>query len=223
MNITMWRRMYDDWNLAERPEPQDEFEWRWEQQARAARNRKIMDGYHRQCQRRRAFEQLARELMDQHGLKDWYLGDLKDCRERSATGREFGGDCDKWGTCLQMTDALQALLSENLRPGQSQIFLAMDKASKKSLVWQRDLILHEIAHALAPPEESHGDIWATIAERIGVRRTSVMVHLAGAQHSAYCLRQRRIGNQAKAALQKRTSKISEAQKLTLIRRIVWGD
>jgi hypothetical protein len=182
-----------------------------------------MDRHHRQGQRRYALERLARELMDRHGLNDWHLCDLKYCRERGPNNLETGGDLDAWGECLPLTDEDRALQPENMRDVKSTIFIAFDKASKKSLAWQRDLILHELAHALAPPGAGHGDVWATIAEQIGVRPMTVMYDLFVAKHYAYQRRQRRAGNQAKAAFEKRRSSFSEAELDTLARRLRRGD
>ena len=81
---------------------------------------------------------LARELMDQHGLEDWYL--------------KFDNARKRFGVCRLRYKQI----------GLSKVLVAMnDEANVK------DTILHEIAHALCPPREHHGPIWKQKAAEIG--------------------------------------------------------
>ena len=85
----------------------------------------------------------ARELMDRHGLRDWSL-------EFNRTRRQLGA-CE-WET--------------------KRIFLSRMHAVQKPPELVTDVILHEIAHALAGPEAGHGPEWKAIAIRLGARPRS---------------------------------------------------
>lgn len=85
----------------------------------------------------------ARELMNKHGLRDWSL-------EFNRTRRQLGA-CE-WAT--------------------KRIFLSRKHAVQKPPELVTDVILHEIAHALAGPEAGHGPEWKAIAIRLGARPRS---------------------------------------------------
>jgi len=83
-------------------------------------------------------KELALELMKQHGLKFWYF--------------EFDNSKRRFGICRHYRRTIG--LSRNL-------VLLNTKESVK------DTILHEIAHALAGPNNGHNWIWRQIALEIG--------------------------------------------------------
>src|SRR5690348_12774954 len=60
--------------------------------------------------------------------------------------------------------------------GAKQIWLPLGKMRRWSLAKQRDLILHEIAHALVP-EHNHDETWVETALRIGMRKSTIAEHL----------------------------------------------
>ncbi len=190
-------------------------EWFQQKEAeRLARGNRQLDRFHRRWQRRNALERLARELMDQHGLKGWYLGDLEE--DLRVNGQQHGKDMHTWGICRPVTDKDRASLPENLRDIKSSIHLAMGKASKKSIRWQKDLILHEIAHALAYALAgvAHNEEWATVAERIGIRPLSLVYDLHVNSKES---------KEARAAFQKRRAALNHRQRIVLARRMVRGD
>ena len=82
----------------------------------------------------------ARQLMDKHGLQDWSL-------EFNRSRRQLGA-CE-WST--------------------RRIILSREHAIQKPPELITDVILHEIAHALAGPGSGHGPEWKAIAVRIGAR------------------------------------------------------
>lgn len=101
--------------------------------------------------RNQEFERVVRLLMDQHGLQDWSLADF---------GRaELGEKSLLWGMC----DWTNKVIS-----------FPIAMLSNKPPQFQRDIILHEIAHALAPTGSTHDDHWATIAEQLGISRRSII-------------------------------------------------
>ncbi len=85
----------------------------------------------------------ARELMDKHGLKDWRL--------------EFNNARRQLGAC---------------RMSKKLITLSRRHALKQPPDLMTDVILHEIAHALAGPGVGHGPKWKAIASRLGARPRS---------------------------------------------------
>lgn len=80
----------------------------------------------------------ARQLMDRHGLEKWAL--------HFNVARVNLGEC---------------------RPLEKLILLSRPHSVSGSREQVTDTILHEIAHALAGPEEGHGPAWKAIARRIG--------------------------------------------------------
>ncbi len=86
----------------------------------------------------KAAAELARELMDKHGLADWRFA-LDDAESRAAV-------------CRYRSKTI----------GVSRLFARA--ADTEEL---RDAILHEIAHALAGANHHHDGVWKTIARKIG--------------------------------------------------------
>ncbi|MEU4365087.1 SprT-like domain-containing protein [Promicromonospora sp. NPDC023987] len=85
-----------------------------------------------------AASRLARELMDQHGLKAWTF--------------EFDDAVRRAGMCSY---------------GKSRISLSAPITRIHEEREVRDTILHEVAHALAGPRAKHGPAWREVAVRIG--------------------------------------------------------
>ena len=85
-----------------------------------------------------AAREMARGLMDEHGLQGWQL--TFDRAKRRA------------GVC---------------RPGQRTIGLSRPLTELHDVAQVRDTVLHEIAHALAGPRAGHGPRWREIAAAIG--------------------------------------------------------
>lgn len=85
-----------------------------------------------------AAREMARGLMDEHGLQGWQL--IFDRAKRRA------------GVC---------------RPGQRTIGLSRPLTELHDVAQVRDTVLHEIAHALAGPGVGHGPAWRAIAASIG--------------------------------------------------------
>jgi predicted SprT family Zn-dependent metalloprotease len=82
---------------------------------------------------------LAMELFEKHSLQDWRL--------------EWDRSKRRFGSCS--THKKQITLSKHL-----VLCNGIDEV--------RETILHEIAHAIAPPErKSHGPLWKACAARIG--------------------------------------------------------
>jgi hypothetical protein len=88
---------------------------------------------------------MARELADEHGLTDWSVYSL-DGDEPYADGRQFG-------VCVHETKTMH---------------IDLRRASRWSKARQRDLVLHEIAHALTATH-GHGEDWQATALRVGMR------------------------------------------------------
>ena len=80
----------------------------------------------------------ARELMDEHGLREWTF------RFSAARGRL--GEC---------------------REGEKLIRLSRRHAVNDGPEEVKDTILHEIAHALAGAKARHGPVWKAVAVRLG--------------------------------------------------------
>ncbi len=85
----------------------------------------------------------ARQLMNHHGLKDWQI--------------EFNDSIRQLGACKYHKKRI--VLSR---------FMALNKSPEQAT----DVILHEIAHALAGWEAGHGPKWKSIASQIGARPRS---------------------------------------------------
>lgn len=85
-----------------------------------------------------AAKNLARTLMDQHGLNHWRF--------------EFDGAKRRFGLCNHRTRVIS--MSRYLTPVSSDEQV-------------RDTILHEIAHALVGPRHGHDGIWRAKALSIG--------------------------------------------------------
>ena len=82
--------------------------------------------------------EMARGLMDEHGLTDWTLA--------------FVEAKKRLGTCNYSHRAIRIGRSHALEGSDAQI---------------RNTVLHEIAHAIAGPETGHGPLWKATARRIG--------------------------------------------------------
>ena len=85
---------------------------------------------------------IARKLMRKHGIEDWEI--------RWTNAKKTYGYCDYGRRTLGFSKVLTDLNSE-------EEFT--------------DVVLHEIAHALAPIEANHGKEWKRIAKRIGANPT----------------------------------------------------
>lgn len=85
-----------------------------------------------------AAARLARELMDQHGLKAWTF--------------EFDDAVRRAGMCSYT---------------RSRISLSAPLTRIHDEREVRETILHEVAHALAGPKAKHGPVWREVAVRIG--------------------------------------------------------
>ena len=82
--------------------------------------------------------EMARRLMEEHGLADWTLAFVEAKRRL--------GDCHFGDRVIRISRA------HALEGSEEQI---------------RDTVLHEIAHAIAGPEAGHGPLWKATARRIG--------------------------------------------------------
>jgi hypothetical protein len=98
---------------------------------------------------------LARKLMERHGLSDWELCDLRDVAHACPCGTE--------GLCS---------------PREKRLYFNFRRSTKLSKAKQRDLILHEIAHALS--DNAHFKNWARTARRIGMRKSEIHNHITDA-------------------------------------------
>jgi len=83
---------------------------------------------------------LARDLMDDHGLGSWGFG--FDNAKRRCGNCHFG----KWRITL------------------SRYYVSMNNEAEV-----RDTILHEIAHAMAGADAGHGLVWQKVARSIGAK------------------------------------------------------
>ena len=89
-------------------------------------------------------ETLARTKMDEHGLSDWSFGwDQSTVR---------AGCCHNRQRRISMSKPLFSVVANQ-----------HDEANIL------DVILHEIAHALVPPESNHGPVWKAKAIEIGAK------------------------------------------------------
>jgi predicted SprT family Zn-dependent metalloprotease len=85
-----------------------------------------------------AAESMARQLMDQYGLRDWkFKFDNAKCR---------------FGVCRRRSKVVGLSCYLTILNGEEQV---------------RDTVLHEIAHALCPAGEHHGPLWQSVAKLIG--------------------------------------------------------
>ena len=120
-------------------------------------------------------KQLARQLMDEHGLNDIplritngkrYLGSCTFRVSRSAITRMFG-ETRYQLECIKLSRYVVTLNDEN------EI---------------RDVILHEIAHALVGAEHGHDAVWRRKAIEIGCsgRRTSKTANMPKGRYKAEC-------------------------------------
>lgn len=82
--------------------------------------------------------QLARSMMDEHGLTHWSFG--------------FDNGIQRLGVCFHGRQRIQL----------SKTFVKLNDEEKI-----KQVILHEIAHALSPRYERHGAIWKKTALAIG--------------------------------------------------------
>lgn len=85
-----------------------------------------------------AASRLARELMDQHGLKAWTF--------------EFDDAVRRAGMCSYTKHRISLSAPITRIHDEREV---------------RDTILHEVAHALAGPAAKHGPVWREVAVRIG--------------------------------------------------------
>ena len=85
-------------------------------------------------------EFLAINLMYEHGLTDWVF--------------EFDTAISRFGCCHR---------------SQEKITLSLKLVELNSEEEVKDVVLHEIAHALSPKGEHHGPIWKAICVEIGCR------------------------------------------------------
>lgn len=94
----------------------------------------------------REFEVMALSLMEEHGVSDWSL--------EFDTARQRAGLCNYETRTLSFSSALMALWTREQR---------------------RDVVLHEIAHALAPGD-GHGSEWKQACTRIGANPNRTWGH-----------------------------------------------
>jgi predicted SprT family Zn-dependent metalloprotease len=87
---------------------------------------------------RQSAGQLARELMDEHGLYDWTL--------------RFDRSVKRFGQC---------------RYSSRTISLSAPLVERNTIERARNTILHEIAHALVGPGHHHNRVWRSKAIEIG--------------------------------------------------------
>lgn len=99
-------------------------------------------------------EKLARALMDRHGLFD--------------DGWRF-----RWGSAKRQIGSVRVRQQRNRRTGRTvttkTLSLSRPLVRSNSEAEVRDTILHEIAHAIAGPENGHNEIWKRVCRRIGAK------------------------------------------------------
>jgi hypothetical protein len=183
--------------------------WKAQEDERRRKGERAHQRWRQRWDKIAALKTLAQSLLTQHGLDGWTIGDLKDLR----TDTNRGGDCAAHGLCIESRIV-------NGEEWGKTIYLALERASRWSLAKQRDLILHEIAHALCTTHHGHDDVWATKAEEIGERPIQVLVDLNTAE---YRDGRTKDGRAAKAARLKRVPHLTDAQRIRLIRRLIRGD
>ncbi len=89
-------------------------------------------------------EKLATKLMHEHGLTDWTF--------------RFDNAVSRFGLCSYR---------------KKEISLSKQLVELNSEAEVRDVILHEIAHAIAPKGEGHGRVWKETALAIGCSPTRI--------------------------------------------------
>lgn len=104
--------------------------------------------------------QQARKLADEHGLQDWAVYSLD--RDEPYADHRFGA-------CIYQTKS---------------VHLDFHRINKFSKARQRDLVLHEIAHALSPTH-GHGEDWQATALRIGMRPSQLRRDLHDVESEAF--------------------------------------
>lgn len=104
-------------------------------------------------------QQLARELMDRHGLNDWSF--------RWGRGKRTLGSCSEARKTITL----------------SAYYVAMNDQEHV-----RNTILHEIAHALAGAGNGHNGKWKTVCRRIGAdpKRLDRTARTPEAPYELYC-------------------------------------
>ena len=99
-------------------------------------------------------EKLARSLMDRHGLFD--------------SGWRF-----RWGSAKRQIGSVrirqQTSRQTARRVTTKTLTLSRPLVRSNSEAEVRDTILHEIAHALAGPENGHNAVWKRVCRRIGAK------------------------------------------------------
>lgn len=88
--------------------------------------------------------ELARQLLDAHGLTVWEFG--------------FNSNVRRAGVCFY---------PHRSQPG--RIELSLHFAEKNSDDEVRDTLLHEVAHALVGPRHGHGAVWKAKCREIGAK------------------------------------------------------
>lgn len=84
----------------------------------------------------------GRRLLDQHGLRNWRIS-----AENLGNKTLYGPTCGLVGQCDRAHKTIR-----------------IDFRMRRSF---RQTLLHEIAHALTPADNCHGDEWVRKAEEIG--------------------------------------------------------
>lgn len=107
--------------------------------------------------------QLARRLMDQHGLSDWSFSFSE---RRSSAGR-----------CIY-----PAWKDGVWQPGIIEISLPFVRAFPADT---EDTLLHEIAHALTPGD-GHGLLWQEMCRQLGARPSPYTKELPGKWRAMCC-------------------------------------
>lgn len=105
--------------------------------------------------------ELGRELMDQWDLDEWYL--------EWSDARSYAGQCSHKREVIKLS---KPWMKANL--------------GDEALI--RDIILHEIAHALAGPRAGHGPVWKRWARTVGATPLYRTTHGNQPQYpyQAYC-------------------------------------
>lgn len=101
-------------------------------------------GKFRLSERAAAVRDLARRLMDEHGLTDWEFG--------------LNTNVRRAGVCFYPR-----------RGGPGRIELSAHFVERNGDDEVRDTILHEVAHALVGPGHGHDAVWRAMCVRVGAR------------------------------------------------------
>jgi hypothetical protein len=128
-----------------------------------ARNRREIGGATVRITRaqKQAVKVLAESLLAEHGLHDWRIADYTRHRLQESYDASDAGWC---------------------YPESKTIFLRLSLLARYIPEQCREVILHEIAHALAPSLGHHAE-WAETARRIGIHPFGVLFDLASVMHS----------------------------------------